>query len=288
MELLNYNFSLFAQTLAPYYKGDMTIPDFTKELLLQITNYPDAVLKYSRNKKTSFRSEKTFISFYNGDRPITPIAKQLCIIDSRITRDKFIHFLKRKEFHYSDKKTLCDEFKKLFPSREINDNNLFEQISDIYVAIINESLNKTGSKNKTDPIITVHIKDIPHVDYTGAKVTSVTKKYFSDINAIIEKLIVIGRKISRFQSKKRWDLKVPEDLQKQLSSEYNRLQELYDSINNYNKKEDKLLEKALSLISQITEASFIESEKDFVLTSINNAPIHDLLSLIKPFCFNVE
>ena len=152
MELLNYNFSLFAQALAPYYKGEMAIPQFTKELLLQITNYPDAVLKYTRNKKTSLRSDKTFISFYNDDRPITPIAKQLCTIESRITRDKFILFLKRIEFHYSDKKSLCDDFKKLFPSREINDKNLFDQIADIYVNIIKGSLNKPDRKNKTDSI----------------------------------------------------------------------------------------------------------------------------------------
>ena len=72
-------FSELAKVLHPFYAGEMTIPEFTKELLLQITDYRDAVLKYKWKNELIERTDKTFISYYTGKRYITPNEKGIYV-----------------------------------------------------------------------------------------------------------------------------------------------------------------------------------------------------------------
>lgn len=128
-------FSEFTQTLGRFYMGEMTQWDFVKKLLFQITDNKDAVLKYRKKGKLIERDNKTFTSYYTGERSIRPIAKK---IHNDLKQDKFIAFLKSKEFNNDDKEKLCKIFRDKFPNKTINNNNIFSIIAETFINIINK------------------------------------------------------------------------------------------------------------------------------------------------------
>lgn len=73
-------------------------------------------------------------------------------------------------------------------------------------------------------------------------------------------------------------------LASKLDDAYDELSRLYDEIDDYNSdNNNELLNKVLTLIAQITEDSFIETNDSFILTSSKTYPIHNLLSIIQEY-----
>ena len=155
-------FSELAKVLHPFYAGEMTIPEFTKELLLQITDYRDAVLKYKWKNELIERTDKTFISYYTGERYITPIAK-LIVVNDHIKQDKFMSFLKGNEFDNIKKEKLCKSIEKYVTNRELNIKNLFDVISDEYVKIIKSD---AARSNTNQVLFSIDINSIEEVNIT--------------------------------------------------------------------------------------------------------------------------
>jgi len=260
-------FSEFAQALAPFYKGEMTIPKFTKELLKQITSDEDAVLKL----KKGYRSDKTFTSYYTDERQIRPIAKALK--DKPLASEKFVSFLKQRGYNASDLDKLCKTFKNYLPDKEINDATVFDVITKEYIRIITSFV-----ESEIESSVQVTTYKIPADSSTEIKLL------FSKLKDVINKLIKSGRKIESRNSQKPWDFSEPKKLNSDFDYEYDLLQEIYDSLDEYNKEHsNEQFDKALQLIALISKESFIEPREQFVITSRSNWPVKDLLSLIEKY-----
>lgn len=280
-------FSEFAQALSPFYMGEMTQWNFVKELLLQITNNKEMVLKHRSKGKLIERTDKTFTSYYTGKRSIKPIAKK---IHNDLQQDKFIDFLRSKEFNNNDKEELCKIFRKHFPNMSINNNNIFSIITEIFIDIINKSCEST---NKIEtPSIDDKTISIKNTDLYSTQQDIDIKSLINKLNETINSLINIGHRIASRQSSiplndivaKSIPLPIPPKLESKLDEEYDELLLLYDEIEDYNiNNNNEFLEKVLTLLYEITKESFIETKESFIITSLKNYPIYDLLSLIQKY-----
>ena len=293
-------FSEFAKELHIFYAGEMSVPEFTGKLLLHITDYNDAVLKH----KAKNRSEKTFSSYYYGHKPITPIAK-LIAVDGHIKRNKFLTFLKSKEFNNSNKGALCKAFSEYFPDKELNSDNIFDAIADEYERIIHSSVSKTDTQQSTPSLGINDIKEENITETIKAIEPNAVDSFMTELKEAIRNLQDTGHQIasrvSNMKSDK--DFKLPEwalpselnsVIQKELSkemplyskleSEYNKLQKLYYSIDRYNiEHKEEILTEALKLISQINKDDFIEKWRKATIKSTNNQYIIELNSLIQNY-----
>ena len=172
-------FSDLAKVLQPFYAGELTIPEFTKELLLRITDYSDAVLKYKRRKNLIERNDKTFASYYYNEKPITPIAK-LIAADDHIKPDKFMSYLKRNEFDNNKKEKLCKSIEEYVTNKELNIENIFGVICDEYVKII--KLSAASSKTK-QALSSIDINSIEEVNITET-IKAVEPNASTQLNAL--------------------------------------------------------------------------------------------------------
>lgn len=248
-------FSQLAKVLKPFYAGELTIPEFTKELLLQITDYSDAVLKLKMKNELKERNDKTFASYYYNNKPITPIAKLIAADDEHITPDKFMSYLKRNEFDNNKKEKLCKSIEEYVTNKKLNVDNIFDVICDEYVIIIKLS----AASSKTQQVLSsIDINNIEaiNINETILAVESNPKEAFMvELKEVIGKLKDIGYKIasrvSNMKSNKKYKLPewalpseansaIQKDLAKEtplypeLEKEYGKLQEICDSINQYN------------------------------------------------------
>lgn len=297
-------FSELDKELQPFYAGEMTVPEFTMELLLQITDCREAVLKYKSKKEMKERSEKTFTSYYDGTRMITPIAKRIAVND-HLKRNKFLTFLKSKEFNNSQKEELCKAFSKYIPDKKLNSNNIFDAIADEYERIIQSSVSKTDTQKATPSLDINDIKEVNITETIKAVETNAADSFMTELKEVIFNLQYIGHKIasrvSNMKSDK--DFKLPEwalpselnsaiqkelvkrtGLYPELESEFNKLQKLYDSIDRYNiEHKEEILTKALKLIPRITKNDFIEKLEGTTIMSLNNQYIFELTILIQNY-----
>ncbi len=121
-------FAKFAQILERYYGKDLTIAEYIKKLLCAITDDEDKI----SNGRDGEREYGNYSQYYYGKKDITPIAKA---IYKDLNPEKFKGFL--NNFYYSYKSNLCKDFKKYIP--DINTNNVFDKITEIFVIIIKET-----------------------------------------------------------------------------------------------------------------------------------------------------
>lgn len=269
-------FSEFAQALSPFYTGEKTQWDFAKELLLQITDNKDAILKYRQKGKWNERSEKTFTSYYTGERSIRPIVKKIC---DELKPEKFLAFLRSKEFNNNDKDELCKIFGKYFPELSINENNIFSIIAEVFVDIIKESCQSTDTKTT---------KNIKSGDLYADQQKSDVDLLIRKLKEAVDSLITIGQRIASRKSRLPWNdiitTQIPQKLDLKLNEAYDELSRLYDEIDNYNSDNNiEFLSKALTLIAQITKESFVETKDEFKIVSSKNYLIHDLLLLVQEY-----
>lgn len=294
-------FSELAQTLKPFYAGEMTVPEFAKELLLQITDNMDAVLKYKRKGKITKRTEKTFSSYYYGEKPITPIAEEIAV--TRIKRDKFLSFLKRKEFDTGIKEKLCKAFEKHFPNKKLNIDNIFNTIVDEYESIIKSSVSNSDKQQAKPPVGINDIEEVNIPETIKAVGTNPVETFMIELKAVIRNLKNTGHKIaSRVQNQMTYkspfgvvDLDLKKSFSKrhtlypQLESEFNKLQDLYDSMEQYNtERNDDFLAEVLKLIANIKIESFIETREEAAICSFENQYIFDLSHLIQNYFEGVD
>lgn len=295
-------FSELAKELRPFYAGEMTVPEFTKELLLQITDYREAVLKYKNKKETKARSEKTFTSYYDGTKMITPIAKRIAVND-HLKPDKFLTFLKRHEFDNIKKEEMCKAFEKYFINKKLNIDNIFDVVADEYVRIVKSN---AANPNILQELSTSDINGIKTINEAIKAIeTNPVDSFMKELKGVIGNLQDIGHKIasrvsnmksntfleivertlpSEQKSKIQKGLVKGTHLCSELESEYNKLQGLYDSIDIYNiDHKEQILDEVLKLISKIEMDDFIEKWRKPIIMSVNNQYIFKLDSLIQKY-----
>lgn len=295
-------FSELAKELRPFYADEMTVPKFTKELLSQITDYEEAVSKYKNKKETKDRSEKTFTSYYDGTKMITPIAKRIAVND-HLKPDKFLTFLKRHEFDNIKKEEMCKAFEKYFINKKLNIDNIFDVVADEYVRIVKSN---AANPNMLQELSTSDIDGIkPISEAIKAIETNQVDSFMKELKGVIGNLQDIGHKIasrvsnmksntfleivehtltSEQKSKIKKGLAKETHLYPELKSEYTKLQELYDSIDIYNTDhEEQILVEVLKLIANIEMDDFIEEWRKPIIMSVNNQYIFKLDSLIKKY-----
>jgi len=290
-------FSELAKELRPFYAGEMTVPEFTKELLLQITDYREAVLKYNNKKETKERSEKTFTSYYDGTKMITPIAKRIAVND-HLKPDKFLTFLKRHEFDNIKKEEMCKAFEKHFPNKKLNIDNIFNTIVDEYESIIKSSVSNSDKQQAKPPVDNNDIEEVNIPETIKAVGTNPVETFMIELKAVIRNLKNTGHKIaSRVQNQMTYkspfgvvDLDLKKSFSKrhtlypQLESEFNKLQDLYDSMEQYNtERNDDFPAEVLKLIANIKIESFIETREEAAICSFENQYIFDLSHLIQNY-----
>lgn len=280
-------FSELAKELRPFYADEMTVPKFTKELLSQITDYEEAVSKYKNKKETKDRSEKTFTSYYDGTKMITPIAKRIAVND-HLKPDKFLTFLKRHEFDNIKKEEMCKAFEKYFINKKLNIDNIFDVVADEYVRIVKSN---AANPNMLQELSTSDIDGIkPISEAIKAIETNPVDSFMEELKGVIGNLQDIGDKIASRVSNMKSNTLIQKGLAKgthlcsDLESEYNKLQGLYDSIDIYNiDHKEQILDEVLKLISKIEMDNFIEEWRKPTIMSVNNQYIFELDSLIKKY-----
>lgn len=242
------NFSKFTQILELFYKGELSQADFTKDLLCRITDDESAVLIFKKRE----RNEKTFISYYTGERKITPIAKK---IHDKINQDKFIDYLRTKEFN---KANLCKAFKEYCP--DIDTGNVFEKITEIYVEIIDNARNiidKRYKEHSKENANKLSFSMISVSDYDKISINEILMK----LSAIIDTLLKAAEEI--YVNENKYPVNTARamfpQLYQQFYSNYNKINEMNNKLKFYNGKySNELLNDAINLADSFTEDSFLQ------------------------------
>lgn len=242
------NFSKFTQILELFYKGELSQADFTKDLLCRITDDESAVLIFKKRE----RNEKTFISYYTGERKITPIAKN---IHDKINQDKFIEYLRTKEFN---KANLCKAFKEYCP--DIDTGNVFEKITEIYVEIIDNARNiidKRYKEHSKENANKLSFSMIPVSDFDRTSINEILMQLYAIMDTLLKLAEEICAKESEygFNNAKLFFSKLYEHFYKN----YNKLSGLNNKLKFYNGKySNELLNDAINLADSFTEDSFLQ------------------------------
>lgn len=139
------NFSEFAKNLNPYLCKGAKIPNYTRSLFESII----AENKQDEDDINIFfetRSSSTYVSWYNGNRDITRLAKK---INSYTDPKSFTALF--NDVSLNVKKSICQKFKDEIP--DITPKNVGIKLGELFVKIIDEAASN-GKKNadKNEPI----------------------------------------------------------------------------------------------------------------------------------------
>ena len=292
------DFGDFLNTFGEGYRTKWIKEDFCKTVLCNIVKNEDVVIYIKGIKDSKHkRSNSTYQSYYrNNDRRFD---KNMAIaMENDIDSDKFKEFLVKYTSEFTSKVKLSENFKNEIP--DINEDNLFEKLTEKYIEILHYESNKSDKRCKNTTIqqpianyetILSSVQSTENFqieDFEGNDGTNNIKLLINQLNETISLLITIGRRIASRQSRTPWNnitnIHIYPSLESELNKAYDDLSLLYDKIDDYNSDNNtEFLNKILTLIAKINRDSFIETKESFIITSSKNYPIHDLLSLIQEY-----
>lgn len=289
------DFGDFLNTFGEGYRTKWTKEDFCKTVLCSIVKNEDIVIYIKGIKDSKHkRSDSAYQSYYrNHDRRFDKKMAMAMAKENEIDSDKFKAFLVKYTSECTSKVKLSENFKNEIP--DINEDNLFEKLTEKYIEILHYESNKPDKrcKNTTvqQSIILSNIQsteDSQTEDFEVDDDTNDIKCLINKLDETINSLINIGRRIASRQSRGLWNnsitAPIPPKLESELNKAYDELSLLYDEIDDYNSYNNtEFFNKVLTLIAKITKESFIETKDSFIVTSSKNYPIHDLLSLIQEY-----
>lgn len=296
--MLNMDFGDFFNTFGEGYRALWKKEDFCKAVLCSIVKNEDVVgyIKGIKDGKHK-RSNDSFKSYYRNSKRRFDKKMAIAMINV-IDTDKFKKFLVKYTSECTSKAKLSKNFKNEIP--DINEDNLFEKLTEKYIEILHYESNKPDKRCKNSivqhPIanyetILSNIQSTENSqieDFEGNDDTNNIKLLINKLNENISLLITIGRRIASRQLRNPWnnitDIHIYPSLESELNEAYDELSLLYDKIDDYNSDNySEFLNKVLTLIAKITKDSFIQTKDSFMITSLKNYPIHDLLFLIQEY-----
>lgn len=290
------DFGDFLNTFGEGYRALWRKEDFCKVVLCSIVKNED-VVEYIKGIKDGKhkRSNDSFKSYYRNSKRRFDKKMAIAMINV-IDTDKFKNFLAKYTSKCTSKIKLSENFKNEIP--DINEDNLFEKLTEKYIEILHYESNKPDKRCKNTTIqqpianyetilSSVQSTENSQIeDFEGNDDSNNIKLLINKLNETINLLISIGRKIASRQSRVPWNniTDIPSKLNSELNKAYDDLSLLYDKIDDYNSDNNtEFLNKILTLIAKINRDSFIETKESFIITSSKNYPIHDLLSLIQEY-----
>lgn len=246
----------------------------------------------------------TLKGYFQGNR-ITELAATLK--DAGFSPKKLTSYIEGLyELPHKDSKTYDRYGDKLY--KDVLYENAKEKYSDISFENMASYLAERFQEFISEAIPTVNITDIKEVTVSETiqeiEIDDV-KTFIKELQKAIHNLQDIGHQIASRVSKMKAaeDYKLPEyflpaevksaihrelinrtGLYPELESRYNKLQKLYDSIDQYNiEHNEKILTEALKLIANIKIDDFIEKWREAAIKSRNNQYIIELNSLIQNY-----
>lgn len=181
--------------------------------------------------------------------------------------------------------------------------NIFNTIVDEYESIIKSSVSNSDKQQAKPPVDNNDIEEVNIPETIKAVGTNPVETFMIELKAVIRNLKNTGHKIaSRVQNQMTYkspfgvvDLDLKKSFSKrhtlypQLESEFNKLQDLYDSMEQYNTdRNDDFPAEVLKLIANIKIESFIETREEAAICSFENQYIFDLSHLIQNYFEGVD
>lgn len=262
-------FSEFAKTLEEFYKGEHSQADFTKDLFCNLAND-------EFKPKIENRSSQAFIQYYQGGRSIKPIAKE---IRHDLNIDKFKKYLAQRENNIDAKEKLCSAFKDCAPDIKIS--NVFDEITNIFVDIINDAYNEPDGRCKKQ---TVESREslFSHLNITKEDISEL-KTLARDASNKIYVLLDTGNEINNKANELGFNIPaiVNPGLYNELDKNYEVLRDFTYDLRRYNSKyPNGLFDRAIEIISQLKAKSFVKYYSPFFNSSSLISELQDIFNKI--------